>query len=72
MNQHISREPEYILEESEKTLLTESQRVCLNQILLGLEVDLVVLSKELIELGVMSTDITAVIRKLRLQGLATE
>ncbi len=71
MSQH-STEPEFILADMEKTVLTGSLQVCLSRTLLNLEVDLVVLSKELTKLGNMSTRIGIDIRNLRQQELERE
>jgi len=57
---------EYILEESEKMLLTEKQLDCIIQSLITVEVDLVVYSKQELELHHMLQRITNSLRELRL------
>ncbi len=67
-----STEPEYILEESEKTLLTEKVQACLNRDFLALVADLEGLSKEVTKLvdsclGIEG-DLHVVVRSLREQS----
>ncbi len=57
-------QPEYILEESEKTRLTEKQLACLIQELQDLEVDSVVLRKELTRLEGLSSRTANSLREL--------
>ncbi len=64
----LGNEPEYSLEKSEKTLLMESQRASLNQTLLDLEVDTVVLSRELTRLVDLSGRIANTMRSIRLES----
>ncbi len=61
-----STEPEFTLEESERIPLMEKQLAYLSQTLLDLEVDSVVLYKELTKLEGMSGRITDSLRELRL------
>ncbi len=65
MNQS-SMEPEYILEESGKMPLTGNQLACIIQELLDLEVDSVVLFKELTRLEGISGRIRDSLQGLRL------
>ncbi len=58
-------QPEYILEESEKTLLTEKRLANLIQELTMVEVDLVVLSRELQSRADLSTRIGISLREVR-------
>ncbi len=58
-------QPEYIVQDSEKTVLTENQLANIVQTLLDLEVDGRVLSEELSTLVSMSARITGSIRELR-------
>ncbi len=64
----ISQEriPEYILEESGKIALTANQLASLSTALLGLEVDMVVLCKELSDSVDTFTEIKDSIRRLHL------
>ncbi len=64
--------PEFILEESEKTHLTERQQACLSQILLDLEVDLRAYTKELSTLVTFLGRIQNSVRELRLSLLEQE
>ncbi len=57
-------QPEFILEDSGKIALTANQLANLLQRLVSVEVDLVVLSKELIRLGSFSKNITRELREL--------
>ncbi len=59
-------QPEYILETSGKIALTGNQLASLSQILLDLEVDLVVLSKEQSRLADMCSRIGNSMREVRL------
>ncbi len=61
-----SVEPEYIVQELEKIPLTGKQLACTVQILLDLEVDLVVLYKELTRLEGISGRIRDSVQGLRL------
>ncbi len=71
MNQY-KVEPEFILAQSEKIHLTENQLECIVQNLISVEVDLVVLSRELFPLEGMLGRITGSIRELRLSLLAQD
>ncbi len=59
--------PEYILADMERTVLTGNQLACLNQSLLDLEVDSVVLCRELTRLVNISEEIRGTSRKCRQQ-----
>ncbi len=64
-------EPEYILEDSERTLLTGKQLAFIVQQLLDMEVDSVVLRKELSDLVNLSDRIVISLREAR-QSLEQE
>ncbi len=64
-------EPEYILEELEKTVLTGKQLAFIVQQLLDMEVDSVVLRRELSDLVNLSTRIVESLREAR-QSLEQE
>ncbi len=58
-------QPEFILAESEKTRRMESQLLCLDHTLLAVEVDLVVLSKEVSKLHQFLENTIEQVRELR-------
>ncbi len=69
---HPSTVAEYSVVESEKIHLTENQLACIIQSFLAREVDLVVLSKELITQAASLSDTIVELRNLRQQVLGTE
>ncbi len=60
-------EPEYIVQESEKTHLTENQLACISQRLLDLELSMVLLSRQHTSLGSTFIRIGDSLRRVRRQ-----